>query len=197
MVSRLKPQTHDNLENAILERLSHYDSISSNELYESLRVNKKRYTDTKNRMIEQGFIKEEIRGNRTYLSRIDFEDVKFQKSYYTRIVRTNCRTYLNSLKKMKPIATSRKNKNHSLKKNAKIGLDAIFTQLDTIHIICTRLEYAKSFGLMNGTRAIYHKNKCLKLFDEIIESLFSDHKKFKDEIINHYQSQVRILKFKV
>lgn len=196
MVSRLKPPTHDNLENAILENLNHYDSISSNELYESLHVNKKRYTDIKNHMIEQGFIKEEIKGNRTYLNRMDFEDIKFQKSDYTMTAKINCKNYLTNLKKMKPIATSHKN-NYTLKKNAKIILDALFIQLDTIHTICTRLEYARTFGLMNGTRAIYHKNKCLKLFDNITELLFSEHKKFKNEIINHYQSQVRTLRFKV
>ena len=196
MVSRLKPPTHDNLENAILENLNHYDSISSNELYEGLHVNKKRYTDTKNHMIEQGFIKEEIKGNRTYLSRMDFEDIKFQKSDYTGTAKVNCKNYLINLKKMKPIATSHKN-NYTLKKNAKIILDALFIQLDRIHTICTRLEYAKTFGLMNGSRAIYHKNKCLKLFDNMTELLFTDHKKFKNEIINHYQSQVRIIRFKV
>lgn len=197
MVSILKPFIHDNLENAILENLSHYDAISSNELHQKLKVNKKRYTDTKNYMIKQGFIKEEIKGNRTYLVIAGFdEDEKFKKSEYVRTIKVNCRNYLQTLKKMSPIATTRNNK-HTLKKNAKKGLNAIFYQLDRIHIICTRLEYAGAFGLMNLRTARFHKNQCLELFDEIMEKLFSDHKKFKDEIINHYQSQVRILKFKV
>ena len=196
MVSTLKPPTHDNLENAILENLSYYDMISSNELHQKLKVNKKRYTDTKNHMIEQGFIKEEIKGNRTYLVIAGFEDEKFKKSEYARTIKVNCRNYLQTLKKMSPIATTRNNK-HALKKNAKKGLNAIFFQLDRIHIICTRLEYAGAFGLMNTRITRFHKNQCLELFDEIMVKLFSDHKKFKDEIINHYQSQVRILKFKV
>ena len=195
MVLLMKPLT-DNLENDILENLSYYDAISSNDLFQKLGGSKKRYTDTKNRMIEQGFIKEEKKGNRKYLSKMDFEDEKFQKSDYTGTVITNCNHYINNLKKIKPIAISRKNK-YVLKKDAKILLDALFIQLDTIHIICTRLEYAKSFGLMNKRRATHHRNKCLELFDKIMEKLLNNHKKFKNEIINHYQSQIRTLKFKV
>lgn len=103
---------------------------------------------------------------------------------------------MNNLKKIKPIAIQQKNK-YTLKKNAKIILDALFIQLDTIHIICTRLEYAKAFGLMKKKRMIHHKNECLELFDAITKQLLNEHKKFKNEIIDHYQSQVRTLKFKI
>ena len=191
----MKPLT-DNLENDILDILSNHGTMSSNELHQKLRVNKKRYTDTKNNMIRQEFIREKTRGNRKYLSRVNFEDEKFKGSEYAMMARVNCNNYLRNLKSIKPIGILRKDR-YVLKKNAKKLLDAIFFQLDTIHIICTRLEYAKSFGLMTGTSAKRHKNKCLDLFDVIMESLFSDHKKFKDEIINHYQSQVRTMRFKV
>ena len=184
------------LENIILENLSYHDEISSNKLHQKLKVNKKRYTDTKNHMITQGYIKEEINGNRKYLSRLDFEDEKFQQVEFTTTIKTNCNYYMKNLKKIKPIAISRKDK-FILKKKVKVILDALFIQLDKIHTICIRLEYAKTFGLMNKTRAKHHRNKCLELFDEIMNELFFDHKKFKLQIINHYQSQIRILKFKV
>jgi len=179
-----------------MEILSTHNGISSNDLHEKLHVNKKKYTDTKNHMIRQGFIKEEIKGRKNYLSRADFQNTSFQNSNYTKTVSTNCKNYLSNLKKIKLIASLRKDK-HILKKDAKTILDALFIQIDTIHVICTRLEYAQSFGLMSQKDSKFHKSKCLNLFDEVMKSLFSDHKKFKNEIINHYQSQVRTLKFKV
>ena len=147
-------------------------------------------------MIIQEYIKEEKIGNRTYLKRIDFEDEKFQRTEYTRTVRANCKNYLNNLKKIKPIGTTNSKKPLLLKKT-KLLLDAIFFQLDTLHIIGTRLEYAGIFGLMRKSKVKNHKNKCMELFDDIIQSLFFEHKEFKDEIINHYQSQVRTIKFKL
>jgi hypothetical protein len=41
--------------------------LSSNELHRKLRVNKSRYTTTRNRMIKQGYLKKKIEKNRIYL----------------------------------------------------------------------------------------------------------------------------------
>ena len=131
-----------------------------------------------------------------YISKANFENEKFQRTDYTIIERVNCNMYLRTLKSLKSIGIPRKDR-HVLKKNARKVLDALFWQLDRIHIICTRIEYAQSFGLMTKTSAKHHKNKCLELFDEVMELLLSDHRKFKSEIVNHYQLQVRTLKFKV
>ena len=191
----MKPLTN-NLEYEILENLRKYGATSSNKLHQKLQCNKKRYTDIKNYMIEQKFIKEETKGNRKYLSRIDFESPKFQDKDFTKTIIVNCNHYMKNLRKMKPIATSH-TKKYTLKKDAKMVLDALFGELDKLHTICVRLEYARLFGMINPKNAKYHRNECLKLFDEMTVELFFDHKKFKTQIISHYQSDIRTLKFMV
>ena len=132
------------LENIILENLSYHDEISSNKLHQKLKVNKKRYTDTKNHMITQGYIKEEINGNRKYLSRLDFEDEKFQQVEFTTTIKTNCNYYMKNLKKIKPIAISRKDK-FILKKKVKVCfiLDALFC----IRLYATGLRFIHLYNL--------------------------------------------------
>ena len=184
------------LENKILGIISPIDEMWSNQVFRKLRVSKPRYTETRDKMIDQGWIHSELKNGRMYLKRIDFEAPKFENKDWARITRINCNTMLNHLKENKPLFKIRKKKK-SLSKENKEALDDLFHELDRQMIVYTRLVNAEALGLIRSSRAIFHQKECVELVQEFIKRLLHDHKEFKEEIKEYAQSQLRTVQFKI
>ena len=187
----MKPISDEELENEIVNQTN--GIRSSNEIHQKLNVGKSRYTRIRDQLIEQGVIKKERIKNRMYLSVINFGYIHPPKDI-VEIPRVNLENYLKNLKKLKPIGIISKNKTQLKSKPKKI-LDALFWQLDILYAIQTRMIYAQSFGMMSSRHSSIRQKMCKRLFSKSIEKLFKEHKPFKQEIIQQYQSKLRQLKF--
>jgi len=185
------------MENRILEILSPIESTWSNAVFGKLRVNKARYQKIRDRMIQEKWIKAEKKGRNLLLTRLNFENSKFENTDWTKIARINCDNYLKSLKNNKPLFRIHKRKPPYIKKQQKMGLNAYFHELDRQMIVCTRLVNANALGLIRTSKAKFHQKQCMEFVHEYIKKLLSEHKEFKDEIIEYAQSQVRTVKFKI
>ena len=185
------------MENRILEILSPIESTWSNAVFGKLRVNKARYQKIRDRMIQEKWIKAEKKGRNLLLTRLNFEVLKFESTDWTKIARINCNTYLKSLKDNKPLFKINKRKPAYIKKQQKMILNAYFHELDRQMIVCTRLVNANALGLIRSSKAKFHQKQCMEFVHEYIKKLLSEHKEFKDEIIEYAQSQVRTVKFKI
>lgn len=185
------------IEKKILEILSPFDEISSNELFRKLRCNKVRYTIIRNKMIDEGWIHIQDKDGRKYLKRQNFEAPKFSDYDWTKIARINCNTFLKYLKERKPLFKVGKNKKVRINKNQKKVLDAFFHELDRQMIVHTRLVNAEALGLILPTKARFHQKTCVEFVHEFIKALLADHKEFNDEIKEYAQSQLRTVQFKI
>ena len=103
------------LESMILDSLSSFTPIWSNELHRKLGVNKADYTRVKNKMIEEGWIRSEKREGRHYLSRIDFESSMFDRKDWNKYTLINCNSALESLKTQRPLFRITKKKGAKIK----------------------------------------------------------------------------------
>ena len=182
------------LENKILEILSHIEPKWSNLVFKELRVNKARYQRIRDKMIEEGWIKSERKGREMLLTRINFESSKFVEHDWTRITRMNCSSWLKYFKDKKPLFNKKKK---IRTKDLKLMLDAYFHELDRQMIVHTRLVNAEALGLILSSRSRKHQKKCVDFVHEFIKKLLSDHKEFKEEIKEYAQSQVRTVQFKI
>ena len=196
MVSILKPLSDAELENKILELLSYTEPKSSNQLHREIRANKARFTQIRNKMIVNEWIKAENRDGRLFLTKNKFESPKFEKDEWTDLVRTNCEWYFKNLKKYSPIC-KKINKHFEIKDKIKPALDAFLHQLDRLMIVHTRLAYAENLGLITPYKAKQYQKICMETFQELVERLTEEHKEFKNEIIEYAQSKVKIITFKV
>jgi len=86
------------IENKILEILSPIDGMWSNQVFGELNVGKERYTEIRNKMIQEKWIKKEYEKNKMYLTRLNFEAPKFDDHDWTNITQTNCDNFLKYLK---------------------------------------------------------------------------------------------------
>ena len=182
------------LENKILEILSHIEPKWSNLVFKELRVNKARFQRIRDKMIEEGWIKSERKGREMLLTRINFESSKFVEHDWTRITRMNCSSWLKYFKDKKPLFNKKKK---IRTKNLKLYLDAFFHELDRQMIVCTRLVNAEALGLISSNRSRFHQKKCVDSVHEFIKKLLSDHKEFREEIKEYAQSQLRTVQFKI
>jgi hypothetical protein len=196
LVSILKPLSDAELENKILELLSYTDPKSSNQLHREIGANKARFTQIRNKMIDNEWIKAENKDGKLLLTKHKFESPKFEKEEWTNLVRTNCEEYLKNLKKHSPIC--KKIENHfEIKYKLKPALDAFFHQLDRLMIVHTRLAYAENLGLTTSYKAKQYQKICMETFQELVERLTKEHKEFKKEIIEYAQSKVKTITFTV
>src|SRR3989338_5295365 len=196
MVSILKPLSDAEVENKILELLSHTEPKSSNQLHREIRANKARFTQIRNKMIDNEWINADNKNGRLFLTKNKFESPKFEKEEWTSLARTNCEWYLKNLKKYSPIC--KKIKDHfEIKDQIKPALDAFFHQLDRLMIVHTRLAYAENLGLTTPYKARQYQKICMETFQELVERLTEEHKEFKNEIIEYAQSKVKNITFKV
>ena len=192
----MKPLSDAELENKILELLSYTEPKSSNQLHRETRTNKARFTQIRNKMITNEWIKAENRDRRLFLTKNKFESPKFEKDEWTNLVRTNCEWYFKNLKKYSPIC--KKIKEHfEIKDKIKPVLDAFLHQLDRLMIVHTRLAYAENLGLTTPYKAKQYQNICMETFQEFMGRLTEEHKEFKNEIIEYAQSKVKTITFKV
>jgi hypothetical protein len=196
LVSILKPLSDAELENKILGLLSYKDSKSSNELHREIRSNKARFTQIRNKMITNEWIRAENRDGRLFLTKNKFESPKFENEEWTNLVRINCEWYLKNLKKYSPICKKIENR-FEIKDNLKPALDAFFHQLDRLMIVHTRLAYAENLGLTTPYKARQYQKICMETFQELVGRLTEEHKEFKNEIIEYAQSKVKTITFKV
>jgi len=185
------------MENKILEILSPIDAMWSNQVFKELHVSKERYTEIRNKMIKEKWIKEERKQNKMYLTRLSFRESRFDEHDWTKITRINCNTFLKYLKDRKPLFTVNKNKKITIRKNKKEILDAFFHELDRQMIVHTRLVNAEALGLIDSSNAELHQQKCVDFVHEFIKKLLRDHKEFKEEIKEYAQSQLRTVQFKI
>ena len=196
MVSILKPLSDAELENKILELLSYTEPKSSNQLHREIGANKARFTQIRNKMIVNEWIKVENRDGRLLLTKNKFESPKFEKEEWTNLVHTNCEWYLKNLKKYSPIC-KKINDHFEIKDKIKPALDAFFHQLDRLMIVHTRLAYAENLGLITPYKAKQYQKICRETFQKLVERLTEEHKEFKNEIIEYAQSKVKTITFKV
>jgi hypothetical protein len=192
----LKPLSDVELENKILELLSHTEPKSSNQLHREIRANKARFTEIRNKMIANEWIKAENRDGRLFLTKNKFESLKFEKEDWTNLTRTNCEWHFQNLKKYSPICKKRKD-HFEIKDKIKPVLDIFFQQLDRLMIVHTRLAYAENLGLTTPYKARQYQKICRDAFQELMERLTEEHKEFKNEIIEYAQSKVKTITFKV
>jgi len=182
--------------NKILEILSPFDPMWSNQVFRELRkfhVSKPRYTRIRNKMIEEGWIKAEKKGRELLLTRAIFNDPKYDDHDWTEITRINCDTWLKFFKDRKPIFTKKK----KVKKTIKGMLDAYFNELDRQMIVCIRFVNAEALGLITTAQARSIQQECIEFVKEYVKKLLNDHKEFKDEIKEYAQSQLRTVQFKI
>lgn len=184
------------IENKILEILSPIDPMWSNQLFRKLRVNKERFTEIRDKMMKEQWVKAEKKGRNLLLTRLNFQSTKFDNHDLARITRINCKTVLQYLKDRKPLFKVTKNKT-SIRKNKKDALDTFFHELDRQMIVHTRLVNAEALGLILSGRARFHQEMCVEFVQEFIKKLLSEHKEFKKEIREYAQSQVRTVQFKI
>jgi len=182
------------LENQILQILSPVEAKWSNAVFRMLRVNKARYQRVRDRMIEQVWIKAEKKGRVLLLTRFNFEAPKFNENDWTKTTKVNCNTYLKYFKDRKPLFNKKKK---IRTKNLKGILDAFFNELDRQMIVHTRLVNAEALGLVRPALAQFHQKKCVEFVHEYIKKLLNDHKKFREEIKEYAQSQLRTVQFKI
>ncbi len=182
------------LENKILEILSHIEPKWSNQVFKELRVNKARFQRIRDMMIEEDWIHAERKGREMLLTRINFESAKFDEKDWTKITRINCTNWLEYFQGKKPLFNKKKN---IRTKEIKGMLDAYFRELDTQMIVCTRLVNAEALGLIRSSKAKFHQRQCIEFVHQFIKKLLSDHKEFKEEIKEYAQSQVRTVQFKI
>jgi hypothetical protein len=185
------------LESMILNSLSLFTPIWSNELHRKLGVNKADYTRIKNKMIEERWIRSEKREGRHYLTRIDFESSTFDRNDWNKYTLINCNSALDSLKTQRPLFRVTKKKVAKIKRNAKMDLDMLLHELDRFLIVHSRLVYAQSLGLIRSGRAKVLQNDCITTFHQVLNRLFRDHGQFKKEILEYAQSQIKTLQFKI
>ena len=185
------------LQSKIMSYLSPLTATWSNELHRKLNVNKAHYTKIRNKMIEEGWIKAERYDGRIYLSRIDFEESKFNRKDWTKITLINCNTALTYLRSQKPIFRITKMKKVKINPKSKSGLDMLLHELDRLLIIHARLVYAQSLGLISSGRAKLYQNDCVIAFHKVMNDFLSDHEQFKNEISEYTQSQLKTVQFKI
>ncbi len=182
------------IENEILNILSPIDPKWSNQLFRKLDVNKARYQRIRDKMIEEGWIKAEKKGQKLLLTRLNFEADKFKEHDWTRTTRTNCNNWLKYFKDNKPLFT----KNKKIRtKDLKMWLDAYFHELDRQMIVCIRVVNAEALGLITSAKARTIQQECIEFVKEYVQKLLNDHKEFKEEIKEYAQSQLRTVQFKI
>ena len=185
------------LENEILKILPSIDGMWSNQVFRKLNVSKERYTEIRNKMIDEKWIKGEHKKNRMYLTRLNFESSKFDDHDWTNITRTNCDNFLKYLKDNKPLFRIHRDKPFKIKKQQKMILNGFFHELDRQMIVCTRVVNAEALGLIRSSKAKSIQKKCIDLVSRSIKTLLADHKEFKEEIKEYAQSQLRTVQFKI
>jgi len=182
------------IENKILEILSPIDPMWSNQLFRKLDVNKARYQRIRDKMIEEEWIKAEKKGQKLLLTRLNFDDPKFDNHDWTKITKMNCDNWLKYFQEKKPLFT----KNKKIRtKDLKMWLDAYFQELDRQMIVCIRFVNAEALGLITSTRSRTIQHECIEFVKEYVKKLLNDHKEFKDEIKEYAQSQLRTVQFKI
>ena len=184
------------LESEILGLLSPINPIWSNALFRKLGGNKARFQKTRDKMIEAGWIRSEVKNGRMYLTRLNFESSKFEDHDWTDVTRENCNNFLDYLRDRKPLFTGTKNKKIRTKKLKEI-LDAFFQELDRQMIVNIRLVNAEALELILADRARLHQIRCVDLVHEFINRLLYDHREFREEIKEYAQSLLRTVQFKI
>jgi len=182
------------IENEILRKLSPIDPMWSNQLFRKLDVNKARYQRIRDNMIKQDWIKAEKNGQKLLLTRLNFDDPKFDNHDWTYPTKTNCDTWLKYFQDRKPLFTKNKKVRN---KNIKGMLDAYFHELDRQMIVCIRFVNAEALGLITSARARAIQQECIEFVKEYVKKLVNDHKEFKEEIQEYAQSQLRTVQFKI
>jgi len=194
----MKPMNDLEIENAILEMISPINEMHSNQVFRELHVNKSRYNRIRDKMIKENWIRVVERNGRKYLTRSNFESPKFENTYWTKIAKINCNSYLKHLKdNNKPLFKVDKNKKLKIGKNQKRDLDGFFHELDRQMIVYIRLVNAQALGLITPDKARQYQKICVEFVQERIKALLEDHKKFKEEIKEYAQSQLRMVQFKI
>ena len=184
------------LENKILEILSPFDEMWSNQVFRKVGGNKANYTIIRDKMIAQNWIKAEKKGRNLLLTRLNFESSKFEDHDWTNITRINCNNFLDYLRDRQPLFTGTKNKKIRTKMLKEI-LDAFFHELDRQMIVHTRLVNAEALELILSDRASFHQRRCVDFVHEFIKRLLYDHREFREEIIEYAQSLLRTVQFKI
>jgi len=184
------------LESEMLGLLSPIDPIWSNALFRKLGGNKARFQKIRDKMIQAGWIRSEVKNGRMYLTRLNFESSKFEDHDWTDITRENCNNFLDYLRDRQPLFTGTKNKKIRTKRLKEI-LDAFFQELDRQMIVHTRLVNAEALELILSDRASFHQRMCVDFVHEFIKRLLYEHREFREEIKEYAQSQLRTVQFKI
>jgi len=182
------------VQSKILEKLTEFGPMWSNQLFRKVGGNKERFTLIRDEMIKAGWISGVNQGRNLLLTITNFEASKFDEEDWTKTTRTNCTNWLKYFKDSKPLFNKKKKVRT---KEIKGMLDAYFHELDRQMIVCTRLVNAEALGLILSSRSKKHQKKCVDFVQEYIKKLLSDHKEFKEEIKEYAQSQLRTVQFKI
>jgi len=183
------------LENDILDTLSPFDPMWSNQVFRKIGGNKANFTRIRDIMIEEKWIKAQRKGNNLLLTRSIFEEpTKYKEHDWTKITKINCDNWLKYFKDKKPLFNKKKKVRT---KNLKMWLDEYFHELDRQMIVCIRFVNAEALGLITSARSRTIQHECIEFVKEYVKKLLNDHKEFKDEIKEYAQSQLRTVQFKI
>lgn len=187
----------DEIQRKIMTNTTTYESITSEKLWNRCnKPNKNKFYKILHDMLESEWItrnKEGIlRADFNMQDLIPFDSVPLWLKEW-------CDDVLKTIKKRhNPLMKIKKDGSYSMTKSTKGDLDIYFEQCDT-HTLSYFNKNFIAYRLKLITISQYEVNleKLEKRFDYYFYNLLNDHKQFKKQLMDYYQSKIHTTKFKV